>query len=347
MDKTYIIAEIGQNHNGDLNIAKQLIDAAAMTIKDESFDRTLHPINAIKLTKRDLSEELAFNEMQKTYNSKHSYGKTYFEHREALELSYEEHEELFYYAKSKNLDVIETLCSPKTLQLLDKVTPDYLKVASRDLSNVPLLIELGKTKIPIILSTGMSNLEEIEIAIETIENFHSNISILHCLSQYPADYANLNLFRIPELVRRYGSQYKIGYSDHSIGIMAPILSIGLGAQIIEKHITLDHNMKGSDHKSALEPDGLWRMTRDIRNAEASLGSSEIIESAFSKQAKEKLERSLAAKDDIPKNTILQEDMIVMLSPGTGLKWKDKNKILNKKTFCAIKKGELFNDKMFE
>jgi sialic acid synthase SpsE len=327
MTHTYIIAEAGQNHNGDIKMARQLIDLAAMPILDKAFGRELPKVNAIKFTKRDLTEELTAELEDSPYDSPHSFGRTYGEHRKKLELSYEQHIELYHYAREKGLDFVDTLTSPKTLRLLDFIEPEYIKVASRDLTNFPLLQSIGETQIPVLLSTGMGGLREIDNAIEIIAKYHENITILHCISEYPADYENLNLFSIPFLKERY--PYKIGYSDHSIGIIAPVVAVALGAEIIEKHITLSHALKGSDHKGALEPDGLWRMVRDIRNMEIALGEKNKTLSEAVKPYKEKLERSLCSNKQIKKGHVLTEEDLIMLSPGGGLSWEDKNQILGR------------------
>jgi len=345
MDSVYIIAEAGQNHNGSMKMAKQLIDMSAMPIIDKAFNRELKVIDAIKFTKRDMTEELTKEEYNKIYDSPNSFGRTYGEHREKLELSYEQHIELFKYAKSKGLDFVETLTSIKTLELLEYINVKYIKVASRDLVNIPLLDAIGKTKKPVILSTGMGGIPEIDRAVETINRYHENITILHCLSQYPADYHNLNLNSIPFMKDRY--KYTIGYSDHSIGIVAPVVAVALGAEVIEKHITLSHSLKGSDHKCALEPDGLWRMARDIRNIEMAFGKYKKEISDSVKPFRKKLERSLCSKIAFKRGDILKENNLIMLSPGGGLKWDERTKILKKKAKQDIDKFVTLKIDMFE
>ncbi len=342
---TYIIAEAGQNHNGSLKMAKQLIDMTAMPIIDKAYNRHLKGVDAIKFTKRDMSEELTKEEYNRIYDSPNSFGRTYGEHREKLELSYDEHIELYKYTKNKELDFIETLTSVKTLKLLEQIDVKYIKVASRDLTNIPLLEEIGKAKKSVILSTGMGGLPEIDRAVEVINRYHENIVILHCISQYPADYNNLNLNTIPFLKERY--KYTIGYSDHSIGIVTPAVAFALGAEFIEKHITLSHALKGSDHKGALEPDGLWRMVRDIRNMEMTLGKYEkkICESV--KPYMEKLERSLATKRIIKKGDVINESDLIMLSPGEGMNWYERIKIFGKKAKQDIDELTSITEDMFE
>lgn len=334
--KTYIIAEVGQNHNGDMNLAKQLIDMAAMPIFDKFNNRRLPPINAIKFTKRDLSEELSIDAYKQPYLSPHAFGKTYGEHREFLELSYEQHAELADYARSKGLDFIETLTSIKTISLLKNVKVDAIKVASRDLTNLPLIEALAKMGLKMILSTGMAKMKEIDDALAIITRHHQNIAILHCISQYPAAYENMNLLSIPYLKRKYPA-FEIGFSDHSIGIVMAPVAAALGATIIEKHITLNRSMKGSDHQSSLEPDGLWRMVRDIRNVEMALGNKGKVVAKAVQDAKLKLERSICSNRDIQAGETISENDLCLLSPGHGFRWIEKNKLIGKKAKSFIPK----------
>jgi len=211
---------------------------------------------------------------------------------------------------------------------LKKFTPDRLKVASRDLTNLPLLAALAETKIPIILSTGMAGDKELEDALATINRYHDQISILHCVSQYPTHPNNVNLKTITYLLKHYG-QYCIGYSDHTIGISAPVAAVAMGAQIIEKHITIDRNMKGTDQAGSLGLDGISRMMRDLRILEMEMGEESIFISEGVEQAKVKLERSIATKRAMKKGEVIQESDLHMLSPGDGYKWAQKDEIIGK------------------
>ncbi len=328
MSKTYVIGEIGQNHNGSVDIAKLLIDVASRSVVDELFGIQYQNMDAVKLTKRDLNAELSNSAMSRPYDSPHSFGKTYGEHRAALELSNEEHYELYLYAKSKGLDVVETLCAIGCLSILDYFVPDYLKVASRDLTNLPLLQAMSGTKIPMIISTGMAGEKELNEALDVITKHHENICILHCLSQYPSEYKNINLNTIKFLKERY-SKYRIGYSDHSIGIAIPIAAVAMGAEIIEKHITIDREMKGTDQAGSLAIDGIHRMMRDIRNVESSFGQNKMHIDPSVKKSKVKLERSIAAIRKINKGEIIEESDLHLLSPGDGYKWYDRGRIIGK------------------
>ncbi len=338
-NEIYLIGEIGQNHNGSTDIAKQLVDVVANPVVDMLFNKELRGMNAVKLTKRDLGQELSTSMMNKPYDSPHSFGKTYGEHRAFLELSDEEHLEVYLYAKSKKLDFVETICATGAMSLLKLFTPDRLKVASRDLTNLPLVNALAETRIPIILSTGMGGKEEIDNALEIISRYHSGISILHCVSEYPTRYENVNLNTISYLKANY-SDYIIGYSDHTVGIAIPLAAVALGAEVIEKHITLDRTMKGSDHSGSLGVDGIERMVRDIRNLEAAMGEEKIFISPSVAESRQKLERSLATVRDLQAGHILAGEDLHLLSPGDGFSYAERDQVIGKKVIRALPKDEI-------
>lgn len=343
---TYIIGEIGQNHNGSVDIAKLIVELVSRPVFEVDFGLELKPMDAVKLTKRDLKEELTDTQMNRSYDSIHSFGKTYGEHREFLELNDEEHFEVYQYAKSRGLDFVETLCSIGCLSLLKLFQPDRLKVASRDLTNLPLLSAMAETQIPIIISTGMAGKKELDDALNTISKYHNDISILHCVSQYPTQPDNLNLKTITYLQKNYG-QYTIGFSDHTIGISAPAVAVGMGAEIIEKHITIDRNMKGTDQAGSLGPDGVFRMVRDIRIAERWAGIEDIYIEKDVLSAKVKLERSIATKRELKAGDIIKEEDLQLLSPGDGYKWSQKDEIIGKSVKINVPKNELIYPDMIQ
>lgn len=341
--ETYIIGEIGQNHNGSVDVAKLIVELVSRPVREETFGIDLKPMNAVKMTKRDLNEELTTSQMNRIYDTPNSFGRTYGEHRAFLELDDEAHFEVYKYAKEKGLDFIETLCAKGCMSLLKLFTPDYLKVASRDLTNLPLLEVMAETKIPIILSTGMAGKQELDHALDVITRYHSDISILHCVSQYPTHPDNLNLNTIKYLKKNYG-QYTIGFSDHTIGISAPVVAVGMGAEIIEKHITIDRHMKGTDQAGSLGPDGVNRMIRDIRIAEKWLGVEDLYIDQSVSVAKEKLERSIASKRALKVGDIITEDDIHMLSPGDGFKWAQKDEVVGHVVKTEIPANEIIYSK---
>lgn len=344
MEGTYIIGEIGQNHNGSLSIAKKIIDVIAEPVLDKLFGEYLKPMDAVKFTRRDLSEELSKSEMMRPYTGPHSFGRTYGEHRAFLELNDEQHFELYKYAKARKLDFVETLCAKGCLSMLRYFEPDRLKVASRDLTNLPLLAAMAETKIPMILSTGMGGKKELDNALGLITRYHSSIAILHCLSQYPSEYKNINLNTIPYLEKEY-PEYTIGYSDHSIGIVVPVAAVSLGAKIIEKHITLDRNMKGTDQKGSLGVDGIWRMVRDIRNIEMAMGREGMFVSTSVNDTRVKLERSIASARQISKGEVIAEADLHLLSPGDGFRWAEKEEVIGKTASRDIPQDEIIYKSM--
>lgn len=338
-NNTYLIGEIGQNHNGSVDIAKVIIDLISRPIHDKVFGNELRGMDAVKLTKRDLTQELSKSQMDRVYDSPNSFGHTYGEHRSFLELSNEGHFEVYKHAKEKGLDFVETLCAVGCLSMLKLFTPDKLKVASRDLTNLPLLAALAETKIPMIISTGMAGKTELDEALEVITKFHSDVSILHCVSQYPTEPKNVNLRTIDYLKKNY-SQYKIGYSDHTIGISTPIAAVSRGAEIIEKHITLDRRMKGTDQAGSLGPDGVHRMIRDIRILDMSLGVEDMFIVDDTKSAKDKLERSIATNKNLEGGDVITIEDIHLLSPGDGFKWSEKDQVIGKKLTKKLSRDEI-------
>ena len=344
--ETYIIGEIGQNHNGSVDIAKLIVELIARPVHEDVFGFDLKPMNAVKMTRRDLNEELTTTQMNRIYDTPNSFGRTYGEHRAFLELDDEAHYEVYKFAKEKGLDFVETLCAKGCLSLLKLFTPDYLKVASRDLTNLPLLAAMAETKIPIILSTGMAGKKELDDALKVITHYHDDISILHCVSQYPTHPDNLNLNTILYLKENYG-KYHIGFSDHTIGISAPVVAVGMGAEIIEKHITIDRNMKGTDQAGSLGPDGVNRMVRDIRICEKWLGTKDLYIDKSVASAKVKLERSIATKKDLHIGDVIIEDDLHMLSPGDGFKWSQVNDVIGKTVQVEIPANEVIYPDMIK
>tara|TARA_B100000674_G_scaffold39763_2_gene27706 strand:+ start:16990 stop:18045 length:1056 start_codon:yes stop_codon:yes gene_type:complete len=341
MKDVYLIGEIGQNHNGSLFLGQAIIDVVAAVNSRVADFFGSHPVkgfNAVKTTLRDLDYEMSPSSFCQPYDSPNSFGDTYKQHRESLELSYDDHFQLYNYAKRKELDFIITLCAPKCLGVLDLFQPDYIKVASRDLTNLPLLSSIAKTKIPMIISTGMADMLHINVALETIAKVHTDVSILHCNSIYPTPTEKLNLLSISYLKDSF-PEFNIGFSDHSIGILAPSIAVSLGATIIEKHITLSRSLKGSDQAGSLGEDGMFRMARDIRLTQKAVGTYSKTDYINSESARAKLERSICASQDLFEGHILTESDFALLSPGTGIPYTRKDCLLGTKLIHNIAKHE--------
>jgi sialic acid synthase len=334
---TYIIAEVGQNHQGSLSNAKKLIDVAASKIEHEG--KELPGVDAVKFTVRDLKHECSPEQWNAPYDSPNSFGKTYGEHRAALEFNYEQIKELRDYAKSKGLDFILTLCQDT---LVEQYAPlaDKIKVASRDINNIPLLKKLSELDKEIIVSTGFS--EHFALAVDNAIKIldRKKTWLLYCVSKYPTSYNCLNFSKMLYL-NKYKVR-KIGFSDHSTGILAPALAVMCGAKVIEKHITLNRNQKGSDHLGSLSPAGLKRCVRDIRNAEIvfnrSFNDMERCDGDYT--VKQKIGRSLAVRRDIKKGEIFKEEDFIMVSPGTGFPWSAYDSFIGKPARKDYKSNEL-------
>lgn len=330
---TYIIAEVGQNHNGDMKQALKLIKVA----KEAGCD-------AVKFTMRNLDYEFTKEFGDKLYDSPHSYGKTYREHREALEINGANMSVVVGMCRQYKIDFILTPCHPSIIDnflgINDRAAA--IKIASRDITNYPLIDAIiKKTSLPIIISTGLSeNMLEIQRALWRIHarvaknKFRRKVTVMHCVSEYPLVQEDVRLMRMEALRRRFMRLCnEVGYSDHIIGYKACVLAVAMGAKVIEKHITLNRKGKGSDHAGSLEPDELLIMVNEIRRAELIIGyEGELIfyESPEITRNRKKLMRSLSSAVPIKEGTEIKQKQLCMLSPGEGFSWDFKNQITGKK-----------------
>lgn len=312
-EPVFIIAEIGQNHNGEMEIAKKLIDVAVEAGAD-----------AVKFVKRTIEDILTKEALERPYLGPHSFGKTYGEHRRKLELSEEQHIELKQYCEEKGIIYFATPTDIKAADFLSELNVPMFKIASRDLINIPLLEHVAKKGKPVLLSTGMSTMEDIEYAVNTILKYNEDLVVLHCTSEYPCAYEDVNLRMLDTLKKRF--DLNIGYSGHTIGIVMPVVAAALGAVVVEKHITLARYMKGTDHAGSLEPEGLRRVVRDIRNVEKAIGDGikRVYEAEL--EVKRKIGKSLVTKMPLKKNTIIKSDMLLVKGPGTGISPIDIHKV---------------------
>ena len=344
----YIVAEIGQNHQGSVAIAKELIAMAADPRPSHLMDVPEYGCDAVKFTLRDLDHEGTRAMMGAPYEGPNSFGATYREHREALEFTWEEIAELEQHARNHALDFVLTLCHPNCLGVLDTASPDHLKIASRDLTNTPLVEavsrECKETGIGLMISTGMADLTDLYHAHIYAKKV-PDLTIMHCLSQYPAEFGELNLRTIAWLRQQFSE--RIGYSDHSQGIAAPVAAVALGATVIEKHITLSRTMKGSDHAGSLERDGLWRMCRDITHIDAALGEHGFRRSPACEDARRKLERSVCTARAMLGGEVIEEEHLEPLSPGTGLPWHLRDNIVGSRAWRALPAQTLLTEDDYE
>lgn len=332
-NRCFIIAEAGVNHNGDINIAKKLVDKA----KEAGVD-------AIKF-QTFRAENLVTKEAPKAEYQKETTGDgSQFEMLKKLELSLEDHITLKRYCEEKGIMFISTPFDYESVDLLEKTDVPLYKVSSGDLTNLPLLSYIANKNKPIILSTGMANLGEVEEAVETISKAgNDRIILLHCTSNYPTAYEDVNLRAM--LTMKEAFKLPVGYSDHTIGIEIPIAAVALGAKVIEKHFTLDRNMKGPDHRASIEPDELKIMVRSIRNIELAMGDGIKRCNKSEENIRKVARKSIVAGRDISKDEVITINNISFKRPEFGLKPKYVDLVVGKKARRNIKVNEFitFND----
>lgn len=306
-EPVFVIAEIGINHNGDIEIAKRLIDAA----KDAGAD-------AVKFQKRTTNEILTKEGLEKPYNSPHAFAPTYGEHRDKLEFNEAQYKELKKYCEDKEILFFASVWDKTSADFMESLGTDAYKIPSADTINIPLLEYVAKKGKPMLLSTGMNTVEEIEDAVRTVLLYNPKVVIFHCLSLYPSPEEKIQLAFMDELKKKF-HPLPVGYSGHEIDLFATILAVARGASIIERHFTLDKTMKGGDHAASLEPHQLKELVEHIRRIEKILGDSQekIIHEEL-KPLREKLAKSIASTRRIPKGTIITRDMLTVKGPGTGI-----------------------------
>lgn len=322
-DSVYIIAEIGHNHQGNLETCKSMFSAAKYA-----------GANAVKLQKRNNRELYTKAFYNSVYNNENSYGSTYGEHRDALEFDENQYKELKKFAKEIGIDFFATAFDSSSLQFLENIEMPAYKVASADLINTPLLKEIAKTGKPILLSTGGGTFEDIDRAVKTITQINDQLIILHCTASYPANVEDMHLRVIPKLIERY-PEFVIGLSDHENGIDAASIGYMLGARVFEKHFTLNRAFKGTDQSFSLEPDGLRKLVRNLNRIPVLLGSDKKELRESEKLPLGKMYKSLVAKMDLKKGTILSLENIALKSPGGGLPPYEIDNIIGKTLNVSI------------
>nr|AOE12291.1 N-acetylneuraminate synthase [uncultured bacterium] len=330
MNKTIIIAEAGVNHNGDINIAKKLIDVAAEAgvdyVKFQTFkaDRLVSP-----------SAKKANYQIENTASKEDSQ----LNMLKKLELSDSDHKELISYCNSKNINFFSTAFDEEGVLYLSSLNFKMFKVPSGELTNYPYLKAVANTGLPVILSTGMANLEEIQDSVNVLTSFgtkKNQITILHCNTEYPTPMSDVNLKAMLTIKDKLG--ISIGYSDHTLGIEIPIAAVALGAKVIEKHFTLDRNLKGPDHKASLEPNELKEMVKSIRNIEKAISGNGVKEASLSEIKNIHIARkSIHFCREIKSGSIITEKDIISLRPGDGISPMNWKKIIGKKVNTDCKK----------
>lgn len=332
----FIIAEAGVNHNGNIEIAKEMIDAAILTGADAIKFQTF---------KADLmvTPEAEKAEYQKKGKSG---GESQYAMIKNLELPQNAFKILSDYAKARGIIFFSSPFDKDSVDLLEQIGVPVYKIPSGELTNLPLITYIAKKGRPIILSTGMATFEEIDEAIETIHaEGVTDIILLYCVTSYPVKMESLDLTVISSLRERY--QLPVGFSDHTTGFIAAIAARTIGACVLEKHFTLDRRMSGPDHRASINPKGLKALITAIRDVESALGKGMKLISDEECDIKILTRKSLVASADIPSGEILTEKMIGIKRPGSGLAPKYLHKIVGRKSNRRIKKNELFNWDMLE
>lgn len=325
----FIIAEVGVNHNGKLVLAKKMIDEAKKAGADAVKFQTFKAEDLVTVrtpTAKYQKKNMGKNESQMTMLKR-------------LELSNKDFKVLKQYCDKKNILFLSTPHTLESVGFLQSLMPMF-KIASGDLTNIPLLRKIAKLKKPMIVSTGMATMQEIKEAISAIKSFHNKIILLHCTSNYPTPFGEVNLRAMETMKKTF--KLPIGYSDHTQGVEIALAAASLGAEVIEKHFTLDRNLPGPDHVSSLEPKELQQMVDQIRNIEKSLGDGVKKPTKSEKKVKDIIRKSIVANRDIKKGEKITKEMLIIKRPGIGIEPKSLKKVIGKRVRISIKKDELIS-----
>ena len=332
MKNILIIAEAGVNHNGDMLKAKELIDVAKKAnvdyVKFQSFKA--NKLVSPKAKKADYQIKNIGDDDDSQYQMLKN-----------LELSHEDHLELISYCSQKNIKFLSTAFDVDGVRYLNDLGLDVFKIPSGEITNFPYLRAIAQTKKPVILSTGMADIQDIECALKVLLNFGAKkeeLTILHCNTEYPTPMQDVNLYAMNSIKEQFGIE--IGYSDHTLGIEVPIAAAALGARVIEKHFTLDNTMAGPDHKASLEPDALNAMVLAIRNIEKAISADGIKKPSTSEQKNLNIARkSIHLLKNLSAGSVILESDIIPLRPGDGISPMEWNTVIGKTITKDLKKFE--------
>ena len=330
-NKTFIIAEAGVNHNGSFELAKQLVDKAVWAGADCIKFQTFNSKNLVSKNAQKAEYQ------KKTTDS----SETQLDMLKKLELSKEEFVEIRDYCNQKGIMFLSTPFDLESIDFLSSIGVKTWKVPSGEITNYPFLRAIGKRKESVIMSTGMCTLDEVRDAIKVLKDFGTtDITLLHCTTEYPAPYDSVNLKAMLTLKNEFG--FNVGYSDHTKGIEIPVAAVAMGASVIEKHFTLDKNMEGPDHKASLEPDELKQMVQSIRNVELALGDGIKKPSEAEKKNIAIARKSIVAACDIKKGEMFTEENLTAKRPGNGISPMNWAEVLGK-----IAKRDFSEDELIE
>lgn len=331
MSKVLIIAEAGVNHNGDIDIAKKLVDVAAESGADIVKFQTFKSENCVSKNAQKAEYQLQTTNKQESQ----------LDMIKKLELDLETHNILISYCKQKNIEFLSTPFDLESVDLLHNLGLKIFKIPSGEITNLPYLRKIGKYNKQVILSTGMANLGEIESAIAVLVDSgtkRENITLLQCNTEYPTPFTDVNLKAMKSLKKAF--RLPVGYSDHTPGIAIPLAAVGMGAKVIEKHFTLDKNMEGPDHKASLEPCELKAMVQGIREIELALGDGIKQTSASEAKNKPIARKSIVANCAIKKGEILSESNLYTKRPAGGISPMEWDKVIGTKAIRDFEPDEM-------
>jgi N,N'-diacetyllegionaminate synthase len=327
----FIIAEAGVNHNGDIQLAKELVCAAREAGADAVKFQTFKADTLVNKT-----AEKAHYQKINTSNSS-----TQYEMLKALEISYEDHFMLSELATSLGIEFMSTGFDAGTIDFLVGLGVKRLKIPSGEITNLPYLKHIAQTGLPLIMSTGMCDLNEVRQAVETVSPFYGDsikdhLVLLHCTSNYPAAFKDVNLRAMQTLAREFN--LPVGYSDHTLGTLIPILAVGLGACVIEKHFTLDKALPGPDHQASMNPEELKHLVQSIRDTESALGNGEKKPADNELPIRSLVRRSVTLKHGVSQGVQITMDDLVLLRPGHGISPAEIDKVIGTKLNLNLPAG---------
>lgn len=332
--RCFVIAEAGVNHNGSIDRAIELIDCAASAGADAVKFQTF---NSKKLVTPSAPQ--AAYQRRNLERGQSQLGQSQLEMLQQLELSREDHQRLIEHCQDRGIRFMSTPFDELSVDLLVDLGVDVFKIPSGEMTNTPFLAHVASKGLPMIVSTGMCSLGEVELAVETIENAgNPEFVLLHCVSNYPADPATVNLRAMATMRAAFGRP--VGYSDHTMGIEISVAAAALGACVLEKHFTLDRDLPGPDHRASLEPDELIQLLKSIRTVESAIGTGIKQATVAEKETALAARKSLVAATHIPAGSELTDSLVAIKRPGTGLPPSMKPFLLSRRTKTDIAEGEL-------
>lgn len=331
----FVIAELGHNHQGNLETCLQMIRAAAFS-----------GASAVKLQKRSNRDLFTKEAFDAAYNSENAYGPTYGLHREALEFGEAEYKECILEAKRNNITFFSTAFDFQSVDFLMNLGVPAIKIASGDLKSTPLLKYVATLGVPLVVSTGGADISDVDRAVELLSNAGAQFSVLQCTAGYPPKYEELNLRVISTYRERYPNTV-IGYSGHDSGIAMSLVAYVLGARVIEKHFTLNRAMKGTDHAFSLEPGGMRKLVRDLERAQISLGDG--VKRTYESEATpiRKMGKMIVAAKDVSPGTIVESSMFEFRSPADGMQPYRVEELIGMKFTKQVSAGDTIKEEDFE